>query len=122
MKRRHGHDEEELPPIPTPETDPRLRIPEVLKKSGPGLPAVPGAGGVGGLAGMARAWGVAFDFVGTVLGGMLLGYFFDRWRGTTPAGTLTGLGVGFAAALVRILRRTMAEERAAEAAKRGRRE
>lgn len=59
-----------------------------------------------------KAWGVAFDFVGTILGGALLGYGFDLWRGTTPVGVLSGLGFGFVAALVRIIRRTMKEEAA----------
>lgn len=119
MKPRAGGHDDELPPIPTPETDARLRIPEVLKAPPAGLPSSKPAepGTVGSLAGMARAWGVAFDFVGTVLGGMILGYLFDRWRGTGPAGVLVGLGVGFAAALVRIIRRTMAEEAASKASK-----
>lgn len=119
--RAGGHDDDDqLPAIPTPETDARLRIPEVLKRPPLGAPQLkeekPGT--VGSLAGMARAWGVAFDFVGTVLGGMILGYLFDWWRGTGPAGVLVGLGFGFAAALVRIIRRTMAEEAASKGGKR----
>jgi F0F1-type ATP synthase assembly protein I len=101
-------DPDELPEIPTPETDPRLRIPEVLTKPTPG--SAPKSDAPSGLIAFAKGWGVAFDFIGTIFGGLILGYAFDAWRGTSPAGVLIGLGIGFAAALVRIIRRTLREE------------
>lgn len=101
-----------IPEIPGPETDPRLRIPDVLRQE-PGPPK--GGGGAGGssLGELARAWAVAFDFVATVIGGLALGWLFDWWRGTQPWGMLVGLAMGFASALIRIIRRTLKEEAAA---------
>jgi hypothetical protein len=101
-------DPDEIPAIPTPESDPRLRIPEVLTKPTPGVSKP--ADAPSGLIAFAKGWGVAFDFIGTILGGLVLGYGFDAWRGTSPAGVLIGLGIGFASALVRIIRRTLREE------------
>lgn len=100
-----------IPEIPGPETDPRLRIPDVLRQES----APPkGGGGAGGssLGELARAWAVAFDFVATVIGGLALGWLFDWWRGTQPWGMLVGLAMGFASALIRIIRRTLKEEAA----------
>lgn len=111
MNRPDPSDSGELPPIPTPETDPRLRIPDILAQR-PTTAAPKPVDSGSGMAGMVKAWGVAFDFVGTILGGALLGYGFDFWQGTTPVGVLSGLGFGFTAALVRIIRRTMKEEAA----------
>lgn len=51
------------------------------------------------------------DFVGSLLGAMLLGYFADRWQGTSPRYTLIGMVVGFVFALYRIITRTLADER-----------
>ncbi|MBX3389017.1 MAG: AtpZ/AtpI family protein [Phycisphaeraceae bacterium] len=64
-----------------------------------------------GLANVSTAWGVAMDFVGSVIGALLLGYFADRWQGTSPRYTLIGMVVGFTFALYRIISRTLAEER-----------
>jgi len=64
-----------------------------------------------GFANVSTAWGVAMDFVGSLLGAMLLGYFADKWQGTSPRYTLIGMVVGFTFALYRIITRTLAEER-----------
>lgn len=64
-----------------------------------------------GFANVSTAWGVAMDFVGSLLGAMLLGYFADKWQGTSPCYTLIGMVVGFTFALYRIISRTLAEER-----------
>ncbi|MGH7243918.1 MAG: AtpZ/AtpI family protein [Phycisphaerales bacterium] len=60
---------------------------------------------------VSTAWGVAMDFVGSVLGALLLGYFADKWQGTSPRYTLIGMVVGFTFALYRIITRTLADER-----------
>lgn len=70
------------------------------------------------IAGIARGWGLAIDFIASILLMLLLGWVVDGWQGTSPAFTLAGLGVGFAIALTRIIRATLREERR-EAAKRG---
>jgi F0F1-type ATP synthase assembly protein I len=63
------------------------------------------------MANVSTAWGVAMDFVGCVIGALLLGYFADQWQGTGNRYTLIGMAVGFAFALYRIISRTLAEER-----------
>jgi F0F1-type ATP synthase assembly protein I len=110
-------DGEAIPPVPTPATDARLRIPEVLDKPEMAPARVESTG----LVGMGRAWGVALDFMGTILLAGGLGWGFDRWRGSGTTGALVGLGLGFALALYRIIRFTMKEdsrERASQAERR----
>jgi len=106
--------------------DPRLRIPDVLQKPadlrpGPGS-ASRGesrrADGESGLMSMARAWALAFDFIFTIIGGGLLGWLFDWWRGTEPTGAIIGFAIGFATAFYRIVRHTQKQERAEAEAKR----
>ena len=69
------------------------------------------------MAGMAKAWAIGLDFVFTILSGAGLGWLFDYWRHTGPAGLLTGLGLGFVFAFYRIVRATQKQERE-EAARR----
>lgn len=59
----------------------------------------------------ARAWGIAMDFVVTVIGLALVGYFADRYLKSSPTWTVVGLGAGFAFALYKIIRRTLADEK-----------
>jgi len=101
--------EPEPPPLfHAPEAPP---IPEVLlKPSSPAAGSNTSASG-SGFSDMSKAWGVAMDFVFTIIGSALLGYFADRWFKTGSMLTLIGLTLGFAFALVRIIRRTMADER-----------
>ena len=61
--------------------------------------------------GMAKAWGVALDFVFTVMAGGALGWGFDKWRGTAPNGVMVGLALGFVVAFIRIVRATLRQER-----------
>ena len=63
------------------------------------------------IANVSTAWGVAMDFVGCVLGALLLGYFADKWQNTNPRYTLIGMVVGFTFALYRIIRRTLADDK-----------
>ena len=117
---RHDPSEEDIviPEIPGPEQDPRLRIPEVLREQ-PTDSKAKGGGSGSSLGDLAKAWAVAFDFVATVIGGLALGWVFDWWRGTQPWGMLIGLAVGFASALIRIIRRTLREEAASQRRKQG---
>jgi ATP synthase protein I len=107
--------QDELPP-----NDPRLEIPEVLRtpvrQPGeiPGEPRPPkgtlvSSAGVG--------FGMAFDFIGTIGGGVLVGWLVDRWQGTTPIFVLVGLGLGFVGAMFRIVAQTKRQERREKAAR-----
>lgn len=63
-----------------------------------------------------KAWGMALDFVATVIVGMLLGWLLAKWLGHAPAFILGGLALGLVSAFVRIVRATQrAEKREAEA-------
>jgi F0F1-type ATP synthase assembly protein I len=102
-----------------PHHDPRLDIPEVLRAP-VRQPAIdPLTGGPVkdrdsapiDAAGMGRAWGIALDFVFSVLAGALVGWLIDRWRGWLPVGTIVGLGVGFVSGFIRIIRTTQRQER-----------
>lgn len=98
--------------------DPSLDIPEALRtpvdrpeslkqaEEGP-------AASAGVSPGMARAWGIAFDFIVTLLVCMGLGWAVDRWTKTTPIFLLSGLFLGFVLAMVKIVRAMNAEERRA---------
>lgn len=115
------------PPLPFHPPEPP-EIPELLRRP-VGHPAgrVAGSGGESSaVTGMGKAWGVAMDFVFTIIGSALLGYFADRWQNTSPLYTMIGLAGGFALALVRIIRRTIADDRresqARENARSGRRD
>ncbi len=70
------------------------------------------------IANVSTAWGVAMDFVGCVIGALLLGYFADKWQNTNPRYTLIGMVVGFTFALYRIIRRTLADEKKEQARRR----
>lgn len=92
--------------------DPRLQvIPEVLREPPMSRSSLEDPGASDVLLGAGRAWATAFDFIFTIAAGVLLGWLFDRWRGTAPWGLLAGLTLGFATALMRIIRATLAEEK-----------
>jgi F0F1-type ATP synthase assembly protein I len=99
------------PPHPGP-------VPETLRS-----PVATGAPGknpsmMAGIASAGAGWGLAFDFIATILTGLVLGWALDHWGGTRPWGILAGLGLGFLAAFVRIIRATQRADRI-EAARRG---
>lgn len=104
---RDPRDESREPPPP--EIDPRLQIPEILRqpvRRPEPPPEPPQSWGQ-----MAAAWGVALDFVFTIIAGAALGWLIDRWLKSSPWGVLGGLALGFAAALVRIVKRTQTSTR-----------
>lgn len=103
----------ELPLLPTPE--PSLEIPEALRTP-VRRPELPGAA-KGNISGLGVGVAMAMDFVGSIGGGAVLGYLFDRWQATLPTGTLVGLSLGFVAAMIRIVRTSQRSEREEHARK-----
>jgi F0F1-type ATP synthase assembly protein I len=102
---------------PDPSQDPRTQIPDVLRhgppRPAPAEPAPPSVGKQISEAG--TAWGVAFNFVATIIAGALLGWGFDWWRSTGPWGLLGGLVLGFVVALLQIIRYSLRQDRDAAA-------
>ena len=92
-------------------------VPEVLRQAAPA--ARPAAKSGSDAAGMAKAWGIALDFVFTLLAGAGLGWLIDWWLHIGPWGLLAGLGLGFVIAFWRIVQTTQRQE-AAERERRGR--
>ncbi|MFI4873073.1 MAG: AtpZ/AtpI family protein [Phycisphaerales bacterium JB061] len=97
---------------PTPErrasppeaNDPRLAIPEILRDKPAKPKEDPESKSVGGFGDTAKAWGMGLDLVFTTIGGFMLGWGFDYWRGTGPWGAIIGLALGFVLAMVRLVR------------------
>lgn len=54
--------------------------------------------------GWAEATKIASEFVAGVVVGVALGWFFDRWLGTSPFGLIVFLLLGFAAGVLNVLR------------------
>lgn len=107
---RGGASEPEYPAIPVAPDPPP--IPEVLRGPAGGRPRGRDPDAPGALfSDTTKAWAIAMDFVFTILGALLLGYFADRWFGTAPKAALGGLVLGFAFALWRIIRRTLADDK-----------
>lgn len=60
---------------------------------------------------LANLASVGITFVVATAGGALLGYFLDRWLGSSPWLTLIGLGFGIAAGFRELIRSVKAAER-----------
>jgi F0F1-type ATP synthase assembly protein I len=48
--------------------------------------------------------GIAFELPGTIIGGLAVGYFLDKYLGTSPWLLIACTGVAFAGAFVRLVR------------------
>lgn len=108
----HGHYDPttpDIPPTPNPPHIPELLTTPVERPASmaPKATSTP-------LSDMSRAWGVALDFIVTILGGLFIGWGIDKWQNTGPWGTVIGLGLGFTIALIRIIRRTLREDAEAQ--------
>jgi F0F1-type ATP synthase assembly protein I len=57
--------------------------------------------------------GVAFELPGTIIGGLVVGYFLDQYLGTSPWFLIACTAIAFAGAFVRLVRwaRFFASER-----------
>ncbi|CAG0966919.1 ATP synthase protein I [Phycisphaerales bacterium] len=113
----HGHYDHSTPDIPPTPNAPH--IPELLTTPVQHPPSMAPKPTSTPISDMSKAWGVAMDFIVTILGGLFVGWGIDRWQNTGPWGTVIGLALGFTIALIRIIRRTLREE-AREKAERGR--
>ncbi len=104
-------------PPPPPEIPAVLREPaHPARSTGKG----PGESAKSEILGMGRAWGLALDFVFTVLAGAGLGWVGGRYVGPMPAWVMAGLALGFVIGFTRIIRSTLREEREAEGQKKNR--
>ncbi len=101
-------EEERDPYRPRPDL---LEIPEILREKPSTAPLEKPKSTTASLIEMGKAWGLAFDFVFSIIGGFALGWLFDYWRGTGPWGAIIGLGIGFVTAFIRIIRNTTKAER-----------
>lgn len=101
---------------PDPSADPRTRLPDVLRDRPP-APVPPAAPTTLGrqISDAGTAWGVALNFVATIITGFVLGWLVDWWRSTRPWGVLIGLAAGFVVALLQIVRYSLRQDREAAA-------
>ncbi len=86
----------EPPPIPELLTRPVVR-PASLHPKAPGPLA--------GLGELGKSLALGLDFLFTSAAGGVVGYLFDRWKGSFPIGTVIGAGIGFLTGTFRLLRR-----------------
>jgi ATP synthase protein I len=101
------------PPDPGP-------IPEVLRHPVSGPEPAPPSNGSETLASVGVGWGMAIDFLVTIFAGLAVGWAVDHWARSGPWGLVTGMGLGLAAAMIRMIRATQRAERSeAEARRRG---
>lgn len=100
------------------EPPPPPDIPELLQRpvDHPAASRKPDA--VTDLTGFGKAWGTALDFVVTILAGTGLGWLGGKYIGPPSVWVLGGLALGFAVALVRIVRSTLRDDREEQARKR----
>lgn len=54
-----------------------------------------------------KAYKAATDFIAALVVGVFLGYWIDRWLGTTPIGIIICLFLGFAAGFMNLYRSQM---------------
>lgn len=73
------------------------------------------------IAGMGKAWGIATEFVASIIGSFLVGFAIDSYFNTLPNWSLGMLTLGLVYAVWRIVRRTMEDEKR-EKAERARRD
>lgn len=100
------------------------KIPELLREPvGLHVPGrdPPKLGAVGSLMDTGKAWGVALNFVATIIAGLAVGWLLDWWLNTRPWGVLGGLGIGFVLAFVQIVRNTLKTEAREKAEREARR-
>jgi|GEM_PF-1395890 len=104
------------------EHDPRLEIPEILRKpvEHPALNRPKPKMESLGLGELGAALAMGIDFLATTAAGGAIGWGIDHWRNSSPYGLLVGVLVGFGFATVRIIQRSNAADKAAaERKKRG---
>lgn len=117
----------EQPPLPyIPDLPPPPVLPELLTKPVRrpternilGMGEKPTAlGRASQLAGMGKAWGIATEFVASIIGSFLVGFAIDSYFNTLPTWSLVMLLIGLTYAVWRIVRRTMEDEKREKAEK-----
>lgn len=66
---------------------------------------------------MGKAWGIATEFVASIMGSFLVGFAIDSYFNTLPTWSLVMLLIGLTYAVWRIVRRTMEDEKREKAEK-----
>lgn len=93
-------------------SDPRLEIPEILRKPinhpSRNRPAKPPA--LAGLGDLGKALAIGLDFLFSIVAGGVLGWLIDRWLNSSPAGILIGIVAGFGGGTFRMLKRLNAPD------------
>jgi F0F1-type ATP synthase assembly protein I len=123
----HANEPEAVSPYPIiPDLPPPPVLPELLTKPvrrptqrnilgmGEGPTAL---GRATQMASMGKAWGLATEFVASIIGSFLVGFGIDTYFNTTPIWTLSMIALGLTYAVWRIVRRTIEDERREKAAK-----
>ena len=110
-----------IPDLPEPPQIPQLLTTPVRKPTNRnilGMGENPTAlGRASQMAGMGKAWGVATEFVASIIGSFLVGFGVDTYFNTLPTWSLAMLTLGLVYAVWRIMRRTMEDEKREKAEK-----
>lgn len=110
-----------IPDLPPPPVLPELLTKPVRKPTQRnilGMGESPTAlGRAAQMASMGKAWGIATEFVASIIGSFLVGFGIDTYFNTMPTWTLSMLALGLTYAVWRIVRRTIEDERREKAEK-----
>lgn len=110
-----------IPDLPPPPVLPELLTTPVRKPTARnilGMGENPTAlGRASQLVSMGKAWGIATEFVASIIGSFLIGFALDTYFKTLPRWSLGMLTLGLVYAVWRIVRRTMEDEKREKAEK-----
>jgi len=110
-----------IPDLPPPPVLPELLTTPVRKPTERnilGMGEKPTAlGRASQVVGMGKAWGIATEFVASIIGSFLIGFAIDTYFNTLPKWSLGMLTLGLVYAVWRIVRRTMEDEKREKAEK-----
>ena len=96
----------------TPGRDPRLEIPEILRRpvEHPSKNPKPPSTMSTSVGEIGTALAIAIDFLVMIAAGGAAGWLLDRWLGWSPYGIVIGSIVGFVVGLIRLLQRVSRDD------------